>query len=207
MNSQSSNCCIIQDLLPSYNESLTSASTNEFIENHIDKCTICKEIQESLKSDIIEKSQVNIHIKPEEINFLKKFNHKNNILKIMCGLLIISLLSLGAWKFCFEGFSVPISQIKVSNLKIENIDHEQVYFTTEAKNIFFKPRYMKTYSSVDDSKVVSISFECILKNPFSKSSTPYMLDFKELKSAYGYNEVESIYIIDNEKGQELLWSR
>lgn len=207
MNSESSNCYIIQDLLPNYNESLTSPSTNDFIENHIDKCPICKEVQESLHSDCLDIGQSNTHVRPEEINFLKKFNNKNNILKITCGLLIFSLLSLGVWKFCFEGFSVPISQIKVSNLKIENIDHEQVLFTTEAKNIFFKPRYMKTYSSVDDSKVVSISFKCILKNPFSKSSTPYMLDFEELESAYGYNEVESIYIIDNEKGQELLWSR
>ena len=45
-------CKVVQDLLPSYIEKLTSKETNEYIEKHLNECPDCQKIFENMKEKI-----------------------------------------------------------------------------------------------------------------------------------------------------------
>ncbi len=46
------NCEIVQDLLPMYVEGLTSESSNQFIEEHIESCQECLNYLKSIEQDL-----------------------------------------------------------------------------------------------------------------------------------------------------------
>lgn len=81
-------CKVVQDLLPSYIEKLTSKETNEYIEKHLNECPDCQKIFENMKEKL---PQNNSEQANEEIKYLKKFKNKLNILKIVL-LIIIAII-------------------------------------------------------------------------------------------------------------------
>ena len=84
------NCKIVQDLLPSYIEKLTSEESNKFVEQHLGECNECKEILENMKKDL----KVNTTNKEKKaIKYLKKYKNKLRILKII--ILIILVIFIG----------------------------------------------------------------------------------------------------------------
>ena len=67
-------CEIVQDLLPSYVDGLTSDETNEAIKDHLADCVSCRDMYERMKADETsaeENSEV-MEKEKKEINFLKK---------------------------------------------------------------------------------------------------------------------------------------
>ena len=86
-------CKIVQDLLPNYIDNLTTKESNEFIENHIKECEDCKTVLENMKKDLkIDNNQKEKKI----INFIKKYNKKMRILKlILLVIIIFYILTLG----------------------------------------------------------------------------------------------------------------
>lgn len=42
-------CKIVEDILPTYIENLTSEETSEFIEEHIENCEECKKILQNMR--------------------------------------------------------------------------------------------------------------------------------------------------------------
>ena len=84
-------CKIIQDLLPSYIDHLTSDETNHYIEEHLHSCEKCTKVLEDMKdnTNILAKEQ----LKPNrETNYLKKFNKKFRIIQLL--LIVIVLIFL-----------------------------------------------------------------------------------------------------------------
>ena len=73
-------CKIVQDLLPNYIENLTSEETNIFIEEHLNTCSNCKNILENMKNDL---NPTSTHKDNREIKYMKKYNNKMRILKII----------------------------------------------------------------------------------------------------------------------------
>ena len=74
-------CGIVQDLLPSYVDGLTSDETNEAIKNHLADCVSCRAMYERMKADETsaeENSEV-LEKEKKEINFLKKVNRKHRL--------------------------------------------------------------------------------------------------------------------------------
>lgn len=66
-------CEIVQDLLPSYMDKLTSKKTNEAVERHLDNCKTCTEkMQRMQKTENI----ANTEIPSREIDFLKTVKKK-----------------------------------------------------------------------------------------------------------------------------------
>lgn len=110
-------CKIVQDLLPSYIENVTSNETNEFIKEHIFSCEECNKkyqlMNESLK---IEPKVTN-----EEIKYMKKFNKRFKI--ILSIILLIAII-----------FIIVISRkaIILSNLinKTEQAQNETNYYVS-----------------------------------------------------------------------------
>ena len=83
-------CKIVQDLLPHYEEGLTSEQTNQYIKEHLEGCLECKKILENMKK----KLEFNGEKRDgREVKYIKKYNKKmkvlRNILLVIIGLFII----------------------------------------------------------------------------------------------------------------------
>ncbi len=65
-------CKIVEDLLPNYIEGLTNEVTNYYIEEHIQSCEHCQEVIKAMQEQI---NAEKVDGK-EEIDYLKKINHK-----------------------------------------------------------------------------------------------------------------------------------
>lgn len=86
-------CYIIRDLIPSYVEETLSDETCEFIKGHIEKCDKCSEILTNLKEEEERaKNEEKTKKEKEEIDYLRKYNIKLNILKAIAIVLALSIL-------------------------------------------------------------------------------------------------------------------
>ncbi len=83
-------CEIIEDLLPSYIDGLTSAVTDSAVRDHISHCDRCKLILENMKEPYNEEK---IFREKKEIDFLKK-TRKRNIRVIASGFIIFILIAV-----------------------------------------------------------------------------------------------------------------
>ena len=81
------NCKIVQDLLPNYIEKLTNEETNKFVEEHLNECNNCKQILSNMEKDLKLDSKKKDN---REVKYIKKYNNKMKILKIIL-LIIIAL--------------------------------------------------------------------------------------------------------------------
>ena len=81
-------CEIVRDLMPNYIENQISDKAKEFVEEHLVSCKECKEIVNTLQVENQETSE------DREIDFLKKYNRKMNILKIVASILIVVIVSM-----------------------------------------------------------------------------------------------------------------
>lgn len=82
------NCEIIQDLLPNYIEQLTSEKTNQQIEEHLYNCKECKKMFNDMRKE------VELHTKKSddrEINFLKKYENKLKISRLLLLIILVIL--------------------------------------------------------------------------------------------------------------------
>lgn len=107
-------CKIIQDLLPSYVEDLLSTETKEYVEKHIQECVECKEILSNMQDTIKENDD---SVKQKEVNYLKKFKNKMNVLKtILLIVFVVVLLFLGRRIIIVSDLSNKAQDIKQNNL-------------------------------------------------------------------------------------------
>lgn len=107
-------CKIIQDLLPSYVEDLLSTETKEYVEKHIQECVECKDILNNMQDTIKENDD---RVKQKEVNYLKKFKNKMNVLKtILLIVFVVVLLVLGRRIIIVSDLSNKAQDIKQNNL-------------------------------------------------------------------------------------------
>ena len=126
-------CEIIKDLIPNYMEKAVSNSTKEFIENHIKTCNDCKKIIEELKKEEL-KQKENENLEEQfEINYLKKYNKKIMILKIIAVFIVfIIILLLGVIFYRYYSYKKHYEDIH----NILNITYEKTLNLKEEKNNF-----------------------------------------------------------------------
>lgn len=83
-------CDIVRDLLPNYLENMTSQTSNEYIQNHIEKCEECQAILKGMNKEI----SADEKYQDKEIDFLKKIKQTSNTQKRMIIISISLLLML-----------------------------------------------------------------------------------------------------------------
>lgn len=91
-------CAVIKDLLPSYVDGLTSAETNELIQEHLAECADCQATLQAMQEPTSAAPEDR-----KEIDFLKK-NRKKNIKVLIGSLLGCILLAVGA--ICLKTFVI-----------------------------------------------------------------------------------------------------
>lgn len=82
-------CKIVQDLLPNYIEHLTSEETNKYIEEHLATCEECKKILKNMQKEMKTDGE---KIDGREVDYIKKYNKKLIISKVIEIIVLIVLL-------------------------------------------------------------------------------------------------------------------
>ena len=90
-------CEMIQDLLPSYIDELTSEVTNREVESHVSECGQCKKVLDEMRASVLEPTEK----EEKEIDFLKKTKrrHRKNI--IICAAVVWAIAVL---VFCARAY-------------------------------------------------------------------------------------------------------
>lgn len=122
-------CRIIEDLLPNYIEGLTNEVTNEFIEEHLKECESCQKE----KQEMIDKMETKVvHNQQIEIDYMKKYRRKMNILKSIIGIIVIvELIFLGDFGrkfFVINKFKIQMAKPNPENYYIKLINNDDDTF-------------------------------------------------------------------------------
>lgn len=118
-------CRIIEDLLPNYLEGLTNEITNEFIEEHLNECASCQKEKQKMTNKIETKVVPNEQI---EIDYMKKYRRRMNILKSIIGIIIIlEIIFLGDLSrkfFIINKFKIQMTESNPENYYVKLINND-----------------------------------------------------------------------------------
>ena len=100
------NCEIVQDLLPMYVEGLTSESSNQFVEEHIDSCQECLNYYKTIKEDLPLEETSYSHAEIEDQELIKDIKQRiknRTFIVALVGMLIGLFFALPWFPFTITG--------------------------------------------------------------------------------------------------------
>ncbi|WP_135557042.1 zf-HC2 domain-containing protein [Paenibacillus cymbidii] len=105
-------CNVVQDLLPSYIEGLTSDLTTSAIEEHLSSCSNCKKELATMTNEVqpVDKAT------EKQINFLKKIKRRQWIIASISVLVAITIFAGVVSYISQRQFPVPSSQVTISDV-------------------------------------------------------------------------------------------
>ena len=174
-------CEIVQDLLPSYIDHLTSEKTNELVKDHLDGCETCTSVYESMTRDAQAQNKPDEEDK-KELDFLKKNRRKNR--RVLFGSLAaaaILILSVIAARFYLVGDPVS-SQWVGAKVQVEGNHMAMTAFT------FDSARVISSMSFTEENGVVTAVPKAVLVSPFHSG---------EFHGEYTFpNEIREVWLKD-----------
>ncbi|MET3698871.1 putative zinc finger protein [Bacillus oleivorans] len=138
-------CDVIQDLLPSYIDGLTSEESNKLVKGHLSVCHSCSEIYDEIKHDI--PNALENTDKPSDNSERKLVKRIKNKIITVVATLIITFSFLGFFVGTFgnvlfqEGNPIPVIS---SIIKLEFTNAEYVEFSNATN------RFISEIKSSDD---------------------------------------------------------
>lgn len=187
-------CKIIEDLLPSYIDNVLSDESHQFVKNHLNFCANCTEKLLGMKEDLNTTSNMD---QDKEINYLKKFNFKKNLIIFISIIITLSL--------CISSIFIPIP------VKIDNFEVEWVYSTINQNGE--KVICFNISSSYENLKISGSSStnsgdkEIITKLyghlPYAINGGYYCINAERIIDS----NIEEIYIEDTFGERMLIWSK
>lgn len=159
-------CEIVKDLLPSYVDGLVSEVTNEAVEKHIEACTECKRVLDSMRES--SKTSVNKYDQ-KEIDFLKKTRRRNIGAIIMC-VFAVALVFVGALtaKVYFIGSDVSEEFV---NCRLSVVGNE----LSVGGGALVENMDIPFVNFKEEDGVVTVSFKSVRKSRFHRSG--YLTSF------------------------------
>lgn len=152
-------CEMIQDLLPSYIDELTSDVTDREVEAHMMECEQCKKILEQMRTPDIETTEKEI----KEIDFLKKMKKKNQKNIILC---VVIVWVIAVMIFCarnYFGGQYMNTDYLAYNLDVSGTELSVAVNTTSKQGI-------QKIDISESEGVVEISVRCVPKSFFYKTT-------------------------------------
>ena len=116
-------CEVVQDLLPSYVDHLTSDVTNTAIETHIRECADCRRILSDMQTP--EPVPVETATDASTIDFLKKSN-KRNKRRILAAILIVTLLLGSIWGYRTYFYPAPLKNTALIDYAVTVKDNKTI---------------------------------------------------------------------------------
>lgn len=159
-------CEIIRDLLPSYVDGLTSAESNEAIENHLEYCPECQVYLESMKKEITgERGVLEKDIDPF-IRIKRETARKVVIAVILTA--IISALGIEYYReYLYHGKSVMSDEVAISHEEDDNV--KALKFRTYDENSIVTVGYAENEPVDGKMPLETISLIKYNKNPILNS--------------------------------------
>lgn len=140
-------CKIVQDLLPTYIESLTSDESTKFIEEHLNSCNECTKIYDNMK-DSLEKEDVE---NTEIIKKIKKYKRRIKLIKTIFILAILAFPVYFIGHTAFKFYVIRNAYERNTNYKNfesftveyydDNVERYENHYTTYYKNNVMKKYY------------------------------------------------------------------
>ena len=104
-------CKIVQDLLPTYVEKMTSYETEVFIKEHLESCRECQKIYNSMISNL-EKEEIE---DTEIVKEIKKYRRKINIIKVVFFIIIFTIVFYIVGNISYKFWVVKNAYIRNTN--------------------------------------------------------------------------------------------
>lgn len=173
-------CKIIQDLLPSYIENLTTKETKAYIEEHLEKCQNCKQVLERMKQEF----NLNITKKDNrEVKYIKKFNKKINILKLIISLILVVFIILTARKVIIISSLSKNAENTINTSNYHTVTYSyylEDYSKTEVFSLGDKKKIITTQRK--DNRVNKITIFARKNESFNENDNKYIADiYREVK--------------------------
>ncbi|MGN0416017.1 MAG: DUF4825 domain-containing protein [Agathobacter sp.] len=152
-------CEMIQDLLPSYIDELTSDVTNREIEEHMMECKQCKYVLEQMKTPDVEATEKEV----KEIDFLKKTKKKHQKSIILCVAIVWAIAVMFFFArnyFCGQNMN---TDYLAYNLDVSGKELSVAVNTTSKQGI-------QKIDFSESEGVVEISVRCVPKSFFYKTN-------------------------------------
>lgn len=132
-------CKIVQDLLPSYIDGLTSNDTNTFIEQHIENCSECEEVLKNMQGDI-QLEKIN---NSKKINALKKVKRRYRRITVISILLVILVIIIALYLWNNYRFATDEN----GKIVIER-------FTFDSRNISYETNVIISYKDTQTENTI-----------------------------------------------------
>lgn len=133
-------CKIVQDLLPTYIESLTSDESVKFIEAHLNSCNECKKIYDNMKESLENEEIENTEI----IKKIKKYKKRIRLIKSIFILAILALPIYFVGNTAFEFYVIRNAYAKNTNYRnFESFTMEEYVGSIEAYEKHYTTYYLK----------------------------------------------------------------
>lgn len=139
-------CEVVQDLLPSYVDGLTSDVSNQAVEQHLKTCESCRnlfsEMREPMNGEDV--SEINDGQKADskklsEIDYLKKIRSKNRMRILAAVLIVVIAVGVGLW-----------SKIYIIGQKVEQAEFVQAGVIVEEHKVSIQGLLFDTTKGVSD---------------------------------------------------------
>lgn len=212
-------CEVIQDLLPSYSDQITSDQTNKLVFEHLQNCKKCEKAFKEMNKDI---NVEELYDQEEKINYLKEYKRnkrRNIIFAITITIIIINSIYLVLdyiLPLIFEDteFFVDISKINVEYMyKSTNyIGRDQIVcylYSQRYKNIQATP-----YKVYKDDGSIEVHYIIVAKDlingmfsNFNKSSYSGEYMYVGLEDETLEKDIDRIYIEDKLGNKKEIWNK
>ena len=188
-------CDIVRDLLFSYNDGVLSQTSKELVEEHLKKCSSCRNVFEEIKQDSKEIDET------KEIDFFKRMKKKLNKKNIIISVSVIFLLFIIIFNvLVFKNYNEIVSTMEIylkdniTDEEIENIKNKliEVGDNIELEYISKEKKLERMKSKFENKAYLLDNYE--QNNPFPASF--------EIKTSANIKTLESS--IQNMQGIERI---
>ena len=139
-------CEVVQDLLPSYVDGLTSDVSNQAVEQHLKTCENCRNLYSEMRepmngedvSDINDGQKADPR-KLSEIDYLKKIRKKNRMRILAAVLIVVIAVGVAFW-----------SKVYIIGEKVQQVEFVQAGVVVEDYNVSVQGLLLDTTKGVSD---------------------------------------------------------
>ena len=139
-------CEVVQDLLPSYVDGLTSDVSNQAVEQHLKTCESCRNLYSEMRepmngedvSDINDGQKADPR-KLSEIDYLKKIRKKNRMRILAAVLIVVIAVGVAFW-----------SKVYIIGEKVQQVEFVQAGVVVEDHNVSVQGLLLDTTKGVSD---------------------------------------------------------
>ena len=209
-------CDIIQDLLPSYSDKISSKATNKLVKEHLQQCKNCKIVLEKMNKDI---DISYIGNQDEKIDYLKGFKKRKKAIVILSIAMTISILLI-IFAFNVINKNILIDRLLYVDVNKFNVDYMYIKENegrNETTGETFKYKTLQVYLYSDEYKNMYLTGEYELES--GETEIYYNIGAKQLPKGVEFDgcglemsfmiddNIEKIFIKDTKNNLKEIWNK